>query len=230
MLDQFFPERLSLVCELDRLLEADPSEAVGHVADQQPLVVEIGNDVLESLVLLSEQVGAGDFHVVKGNVGGATAPYPTTVHSSCFHSGAALDEEHGDAASPWPASADRHGEVVGPDAVRDPLFLAVDNVVVALLLGLAAEVGDVASRRRFRDGEANDLLSAQHRSANFVAQRFVAESQHGWQANAEASVDAPSHSPAAYPREFVDYDEFVEAVDFVFLSLQTGREVHVFYW
>lgn len=140
VVDQALAERLALVSVLDGLLVADAREADALDDDADALVVEVGHDHSESLVLLADQVLHGDLDILEGDIGGATAPDTLAVHATGADTGEiTLDEQKTEAVHARFAGADGSGEVVGPAAVGDPLLLAIDNVVLAILgqLGLA---------------------------------------------------------------------------------------------
>lgn len=133
MIDKPLTERLSLVSILHRFLVAHAREAETLDDDADALVIEVGHDDLEPLVLLANEVFHGHLDVFEGDVGGSAAPDALAVHAAgCDAAGAALDEEDGDAVHAWAAGADGDGEVVAPDAVGDPFLFAVDDVVFAV--------------------------------------------------------------------------------------------------
>jgi hypothetical protein len=67
--------------------------------DTNALAVEVGHDELETLVLLSDQVGDGDLDVLEGDVGGARGPSAGALHLTGRQAGhVALDEQERDAA------------------------------------------------------------------------------------------------------------------------------------
>lgn len=112
------------------------------------LVVEVRHDHLETLVLLADQVLYRDLDVFEGDVGGTARPYTLAVHSSRRNTASfALNEEHGNSVHALIACSYCSGEVVAPDTVRDPLLLAVDDVVFAVFgkLSFAGEVRNVAT-------------------------------------------------------------------------------------
>ena len=63
----------------------------------------------------------------------------STAHEQlckCIQYMRTLDQQHADALGPWTASAHCGGEKVRPDSVRDPLLLARNNVMIAILFRL----------------------------------------------------------------------------------------------
>lgn len=92
-----------------------------------PLVVEVAEDDVDALVLLAEEVLDGDLDVVKGDVGGAGGGRVRGLDGLRLDALGALDEEDAEAL----ARVDAGDEVVGEDAVRDPLLGPVDDLWVA---------------------------------------------------------------------------------------------------
>merc|ERR1719511_43804 len=117
-------------------------------------MIEILHDVLEAFVLLANQVTLWHVDVVKRDVCGAGRPHSGALHLArreAWH--ATLDELEAQTPHAWAAGAASNGEVVSEDAVRDPLLLSVQDVVVALELGSAPEVGDVTACSWLRDAK-----------------------------------------------------------------------------
>ena len=115
---------------------------------------------------------------------------------------------------PGAAGSHRYGEVVGVDAVGDPLLVAVDEPVVALVLGGAREVRDVTTGAGLGDAEADDLLAREALSDDAVLKRSVAgdaKVDDGGHADAQAAHHGPRDA-AARAGALVDVDELVEVV------------------
>lgn len=86
-----------------------------------------------------------------------------------------------------------HSEEVSENSVRDPLLLSIDDVVLTVftLLRLtpissiynahisSPQIGHVASRVRFRNTQADDLLSLQTGSNTLVLKEFASKEEHG---------------------------------------------------
>lgn len=133
VVDEALAEGLALVRVLDGLLVADAREADALDDDADALVVEVGHDHLEALVLLADQVLHGHLDVFEGDVRGAAGPDALAVHlARRYAARAALDEQDRDAVHAGPAGAHGGCEVVAPDTVGDPFLLAVDDVVLAV--------------------------------------------------------------------------------------------------
>jgi hypothetical protein len=139
---------LALVCILDALLVAHACETNALDDDADTLVVEVCHDDLETLVLFSDEVLDRYLDVFECDVSGAAAPHTLAVHSTGrYATRGALDEQHRHTVHAFTTGAHSGGEVIGPDTVRDPLLLSIDNVVFAILgqLGFAGQVGDIAT-------------------------------------------------------------------------------------
>lgn len=133
VIDEALAKRLALVCILHRFLVANTRKAYGLDDDSDALVVKVGHDDLESLVLLADKVLHGDFDVFKGNVGGAAGPYTLAVHLAGRNTAsAALDQKNGHAIHARSTSAHRRGEVVAPDTIGNPFLLTIDNVMLSI--------------------------------------------------------------------------------------------------
>jgi hypothetical protein len=194
VVDQALSKGLALVRILHALFVADASEAQTLDHDADALVVEVGHDDAEALVLFAEQVLDGHLDVFEGDVRRAGRPDALAVHSAGADAGPALDQQDGHSVHAGLAGAYGCREIVGPYAVCDPFLLAVDNVVFTVLaeLGLAADVGDVRARicnpivrtllraawvRRltwFSDSQTDALVASQDTWHNPVDQLFLA--------------------------------------------------------
>ena len=82
VVDEFLAEGLALVCVLHGFFVADTREAQALDDDADALVVEVGHDDLEPLVLLADQVLDWDLDVFEGDVGGAAGPDTLAVHAA----------------------------------------------------------------------------------------------------------------------------------------------------
>lgn len=234
VLDELLAERAALVRVLDALLVADAAEADALDDDADTLVVEVGHDDLEALVLLADEVLDGDFDVLEGHVGSTGAPDTLAVHSSGAHATLlTLNQQDGDTVHAFAASSHGGGEVVGPDTVGNPLLLAVDNVVLAILgqLGLAGQVGDVATSIRFGDGQADALVTSKDTGEDAVDEFFLSVLEHWRASNTETADEVPDETSTASPRDFVCEQHLVEKIvllrcDALYLVLcQVGGEV-----
>ena len=215
VLDKLLAESAALVGVLDRLLVAHAREAQALDDDADALVVEVGHDDPEALVLLADQVLDGHLDVLKGDVGGAGGPDALAVHAAGGHAGeVTLDEKQRNAVHAGAAGAHGSSKVVGPDAVGDPLLLAVDNVVLAVLgkLGLAGEVGHVGAGVGLRDGQADALVAVEDTRQDAVDERLLAELDEGRAADAEAADDVPDETARAGAGQLVRQEHLVEEI------------------
>lgn len=88
---------------------------------------------LETLVLLADEVLNWDLDILKGDIGGTTAPDTLAIHAPGADTAhVPLNEEYTDAVHTGITSAHRSGEVIRPDTVGDPLLLAVNDVMLAV--------------------------------------------------------------------------------------------------
>lgn len=170
---------------------------------------------LEALVLLANQVLNRHLDVLKGNVRRARRPHALAIHpprADAAH--VALDEQQAHAAHAGLARPHRDGEVVAPDAVGDPLLLAVDNVVLAVLaqLRLAPKVRDVAARVGLSDGQADPLVAVQDTGKDAVNKGLLAELDQRGETDAQAANDVPHEAAGAGARELVGEEHLVEEV------------------
>ena len=212
LVDQALLEDEALVRPLERLLDHE-----AHVADRRarhgpPLVVEVAQDHVDTLVLLAQQVLDGHLDVVKGDVGRAGRRGVRGLDGLGLDTLAALDEEHAQAL----AGVDADDEVVGEDAVGDPLLGAVDNVVLAVggLGGGRAQAGDVGAGKGFRDGQADLLLAAKDLLGDALLERRVlmAIVEDACQANHHAGHVAVLEAAAGGAHTLLGADHVVEVV------------------
>lgn len=163
VVDEAFSKRLALVGVLHRLLIADAREAEALDDDADALVVEIGHDDFEPLVLLAEEIFHRDLDVFEGDVGGPARTDALAVHPPGADALGALDEEGGDAVHARATRSDGSGEVVAPDAIGDPFLFAVDDVVLPVFgqLSFARQVCYVATSVGFGDGETDALVAVE---------------------------------------------------------------------
>ena len=116
----------------------------------------------EALVLLANQVLDWDFHVFECHIGSSTAPDTLAVHSSGTDAAVlTLDQEHAYSGGTWAASSNGGREVVTPDTIRNPLLLAIDDIMLAILseLCFTGQVGDIATGVGLGDCETDALVA-----------------------------------------------------------------------
>ena len=204
--------------ERDGLLDAGPGHPRSLRGEEPPLVVEVVHDLLEPVADPADDVLLGHLDVVELDVGGATGPHAHAVHLAGGdpRGGVPLDEQHGEALVRRARRAGSHGdcEVVGVDAVGDPLLVAVDEEVVALVLGGAREVGDVGTRAGFGDAETDYLLAREALAHDAILQSSIAgdaKVEDGRHADAQAAHHGPRDATAR-AGALVDVDELVEVI------------------
>lgn len=104
---------------LDGFFNAHTGETVGLDNNTQTLRVEVAHDILEALVLLSNQVLFGDFNILKGDVGGTGRPDTRAVHLAGGDTGhGSLNQYEGDAVEAWFTCAASNSEVIGIDTIQ----------------------------------------------------------------------------------------------------------------
>ena len=70
---------------------------------------------LETLVLLADEVLNWDLDILKGDIGGTTAPDTLAIHAASADTAeATLDQQNGNTIHALVASADCSGKVIGP--------------------------------------------------------------------------------------------------------------------
>lgn len=217
VLDQRLAKGLSLVGVLAGLLVADSRGSVGLDDDTDSLVVEVGHDDLETLVLLAEQVLHGDLDVLHGDPGGAGRQHTLGVHSSGLKTlHASLEQQNGNTvhAGAGAAGSDGNGEVVGPDTVGDPLLDTVDNVVLSVggQLGGGGDVGDIGAGVGLGDTQTDSLGAVEQTGENSLLEGLLGKLDHGRQTNAVATKQVPGETSGASSHDLVGDDELVEHV------------------
>mmetsp|Transcript_11852 Transcript_11852/g.30262 ORF Transcript_11852/g.30262 Transcript_11852/m.30262 type:complete len:200 (-) Transcript_11852:502-1101(-) len=198
---------------LDGFLEADPREPERLDDDHPPFVVEVVHDVLEALVLLADEVLGRHLAVVEGDVRRARGPHAGALHLLRHQTGcAALHEDKRHATHARATCSARNGEVIGHDAVGDPLLFSVDDEVPAVAgPGRGAlQVGHVAAGIRLGDAQADPLLPAKARGHHLLLKVTGSEQEDGRQTDGESSLEPPHDAAGSAPGQFVDHDELVE--------------------
>lgn len=215
VLNQRLAKGLSLVGVLAGLLVTDSRSSVGLDDDADSLVVKVGHDDLEALVLLAEEVLHGDLDVLHGNPGGAGRQHTLSVHSSGLEAlHASLEEKDGDTVHAGAASSDGNGEVVSPDTVGDPLLDTVDNEELAVggLLGGGGDVGDIGTGVGLGDAQTDSLGSVEQAGEDSLLEGLLGELDHGGETDAVASEEVPGETTRAGSHDLVSDDELVEHV------------------
>ncbi|KAI7180580.1 acyl-CoA dehydrogenase NM domain-like protein [Hortaea werneckii] len=115
MVDELLAKRPPLVRILHALLVADSRESQALDDDSDALVVEVGHDDLEPLVLFADEVLDWHLDVFERDVGSAGGPDALAVHAARAHAAhTALDEEDGDAVHAFASGTHGSCEVVTP--------------------------------------------------------------------------------------------------------------------
>src|SRR5690606_21353219 len=140
-----------------------------------------------------------------------------------------LDEKHGNTTHAGATGAHGNGKVVGPDAVGNPLLLAVHNEVLAIfgLLGSADKVSNVGARIRLGNGETDALIAGKNAGHDALLESLRAEFEDRWETNSEATNDVPDETTAARPAQFVRNNQLMEVIP-VFRCHASDTPVGVF--
>lgn len=213
-----------LVGPLEALLDNGAHRPHRRRAHHPALVVEVGQNHVQTLVLLAQQVLHGHLDIVKGDVRGAGRGGVARLDGLGLDALAAGDEEHRQLV----ARADAGDKVVGPAAVGDPLLGAVDNVVLAIrrLDGRGADAGNVGARKGLGDGEAQLLLAGKDLIGDLPLPRLVVgKVEHAGQANGHARHVAVLEAALHGARELLADDEVVKVVKLVALH-DAAEEAH----
>lgn len=214
VLNELLAKGAALVGVLDGLLVADAGEAQALNDDADTLVVEVGHDDTEALVLLAEQVLHRDLDILKGDVGGSGGPHTLTVHAAGADTGTTLNEQQTDAVHALAASSDSSGEVVGPDTVCDPLLLTVDDEVLAILaeLGLTRQVGNITTGIGLGNGQADTLVTGQDAGHDAILEGLGTKLHDGGAADSETSDQVPDETTRAGAGQFISEKHLVEEI------------------
>ncbi len=175
-------------------------------------------DTFEALVFLADEVLDRDLDVFECNVSGAAAPDALAIHPSCADTAVfPLDEEDGDTVHAFLASAHSGGEIVAPDTIGDPLLLAVDDVVLAVLceFRFTRQVRDVAAGIWLGDGKTDSFIAVQYARNNPIDQRFLPELDNRWTSNAKPTDQVPYESTTAGSCDLVCDKQFMEEIPLV---------------
>ena len=181
-----------------------------------PLVVEVRHHVPHPHALLPDEILDGDFHIIELDERRPRAEIPTHLQSPHAHSRVPLqrDLQHAQPAGPRPTSPYRHGRIVAPDAVRDPLLRAVDEVepLVRSLRRSRANVRNIGPSAGLRDRDASPLAPRQEVRQEARLEVRGAEFDQGRHAEGHADGDAAAGARDSGAVDLVDVDGRVDVV------------------
>mmetsp|Transcript_15366 Transcript_15366/g.60082 ORF Transcript_15366/g.60082 Transcript_15366/m.60082 type:complete len:325 (+) Transcript_15366:840-1814(+) len=180
LIDEPGAEHLALRRPLQALLHDQPAGSVGARHDVPALVVEIVHDQLEPLADLSEHVPRRNPGVLERHVRRPRRRRVRRLDRLGVHAFASFDE-HQTELRLAPGFGHHGGdEVVGEDAVGDPLLDAADQVVRATAGQFrdARDVGDVGARLGSANRQTDLLLPREHLAADPARQGGFAELEH----------------------------------------------------
>mmetsp|Transcript_23462 Transcript_23462/g.37811 ORF Transcript_23462/g.37811 Transcript_23462/m.37811 type:complete len:275 (-) Transcript_23462:388-1212(-) len=177
-------------------------------------MIEIVHNLSEPFSLLANDVAGRNLHILKCDVGRSRGPHAHALHVT------ALDARHGffhqqhrDALRSLPSSTHRNGEVVGPDAIGNPLLGSVDDVEVAFALRRGADVGHIAASPRLGDGEAYELIAPQAGGGDFALELLTPEVEDWGETDGDSCEKGPHNTPRSAPCKLIDQDQLVEGVE-----------------
>ena len=177
-------------------------------------MVKVGEDDVDALVLLAEEVLDGHLDVVKGDVCCASRGRVGGLDGLSLDTLAAFYEQNAEAL----VSLDAGDEVVTEDTVGDPLLGAIDNVVLAFR-GLdrgSSETSDVRARKSLGDGQADLLLAAEDLVRDAILHGGVlAEVEDAGEADHHAGHVAVLETTAGSANLLLGTDHVVEVVEFL---------------
>lgn len=161
----------TLVAPLHALIDNDPGVADDTAAHNPALVVEVGQNDLETLVLLAEQVLDRNLDIVEGDESGTSGGRVGSLDLSSLDALSTGNEENGKTL----LGANGGGEPVGEGSVGDPLLGTVDNVELSIgsLLGGGADSADVGTSEGLGDGQGNVFFTGEDLLDDLVLQLLV---------------------------------------------------------
>lgn len=237
LINQPLAKDQTLMGPLEGLLNDETHVPDGGARHHPALVVEVGQDDIDALVLLAEQVLDGDLDVVEGDVRGTGGRGVGSLDGLGLDTLAALDDEHRKAL----VGLDARDEVIREDTVGDPLLGAVDDIVLAIggLGSSGAETGDVGTGEGLGDGEADLLLAREHLLGDALLEGrvLVAVVEDAGEADHHAGHVAVLETAARHADLFLGHDHVVEVVELLTLDgtvqkvdavqVLTGTHAHV---
>lgn len=156
------------------------------------------HDISHALALLTDQVLHRDLDVVQFDICGARGNLTLYLQPPHCHARIALERahDHTEALCARPTRPHGHGCIVGPEAVGDPLFLAVEDVVFAVgrLLSHRGNVGHITARAGLRDGDTRAFLAGEQVREELFVECFVAKLDDGWDAKGVAGRHAATRA------------------------------------
>mmetsp|Transcript_6414 Transcript_6414/g.11743 ORF Transcript_6414/g.11743 Transcript_6414/m.11743 type:complete len:221 (+) Transcript_6414:473-1135(+) len=200
VLNQLLPKGRSLVCKCPGFFDEASAEPARLHNETPALMIEVLHDDAKALVLLADQVGQGNLHLVELHVGRPTRPDALAIHSlggDPRHS--LLQEKHGNAPHALATRAHGAGEVVGEDPVGDPLLVAVDNVEVTFPSCRGLDSRNVAASVWLRDVQGDDLSPHEAIRCYTFLHLICAKVQDRRKANLQALNQAPQNTTAGTP-------------------------------
>jgi len=120
---QSLAKGLAFQAVFERSGEGNAGDAVYGNANCEAFVVEVLHDVFHALALNTDEIGDGHFDVVEldeGRSGSGLAADADAAHGYAFGVEEG-DDEHAESRSTRSSCSDRHGCIVAPETVGDPI-------------------------------------------------------------------------------------------------------------
>ena len=194
-------------------------------------MVEVRHHVPHPHPLLSDQILHWYFYVVELDERRPRAQIPADLQPPHRHARVALqrDLQHAQAARAGSSGPHGHRGVVAPDAVRDPLLGAVDDVEfpIGRLGGGRADVCDVGPGAGLGDRDAGPLATCEEVGEEARLQVGGAEFDDRRHAEGHADGDARAGARDAGAVDLVDVDGRVDVVPFGDGDVEDVRDADV---
>lgn len=220
--DERLSEHNPLVGPLHTLIDHRAS-IPNHSATHDPtLMVEVAENNLQSLILLSQQVLDRDLNIIKGDESSTRGGGVGSLNLLGLDTLAARDEEDGQAL----LCTDCGREPVGKRAVRDPLFSSIDDVELPTrrLLRGRADSRNITSCKSLRNSQRNILLARENLLHNPLLELLIlTKVEHGRQPNDRTATETIIAGPSMGNRHLLEKDKLVEVVEL--LRINIGKEL-----
>src|SRR5271155_5801952 len=154
MINQLLAKGLPLKRILESFLITHPGESIRLDYNPQSLMIEIGHNNLESLILLPNQILHRNFDILKVDIRSPTGPHALTIHPSNTHSRhSLLNQQKTHSIRSRTPRTDSNSEIIRPNSIGDPFLFSIDDIMFSVFgfLGFTHEIGDVGTCIGFSD-------------------------------------------------------------------------------
>ncbi|GBG26898.1 Protein aardvark [Hondaea fermentalgiana] len=194
------------------LLIALASAHAGAGGNDKAFVVKVHRKVSEALALLANEVFHGHLDVVERDLASVVSVVELGLHLADLDARhALLQKQARETAGAVTSSAHEAGPVVGNERARDPLLLAIDNVVIALASGCRANVGHIRASPGLRDHERDVLLACHDVAEHFLLNVVRSELDDGRQRH-RVDGKLTQDAAATRTRELLPENQLVKGV------------------